>query len=427
VRQNLISSLIVFLVALPLCLGIAVASGVSPEKGIMSGFIGGVVVGALGGSPLQVSGPANSLIVIVADAVNDVGLGGLAVAVFLAGICQIIAGFVGGGRLVRFFPTAVTQGLMTGFAVLIFGSQLHVMFDGKPQASFLGNLSQAPLVFANFVQSIVSGSVNWGGVFGLLSIALLVALTVYQRHLPAYLRKLPAALIVVLCFTVLATLTQVDLKRVHVPDNLMDDFTLPSLSLWLSSINPLVLEIALTIFVLASSESLLSAAAVDNMKPGHVSNFDRELMAQGAGNIICALIGAIPIAGVIIRSTANIAAGATSRWSSILHGVWLLAMVGLFPFIIDKVPLSILGAILIFSVVRLINPKAISRLAETDRWAWPLYLASGITVLVVNPMAGVAVGLFLHFARTMLSSRFLPALQRRRGAAAEANTANERA
>jgi len=193
-----------------------------------------------------------------------------------------------------------------------------------------------------------------------------------------------------------------------VPDSIIDDFVIPDFNLWLNSINLTVIEIALTIFVLASAESLLSAAGVDTLKPGHVTNYDRELMAQGFANLCCALLGALPVAGVIIRSTANVAAGATSRWSSILHGLWLLIMVGLFPFILDDVPLSILGAILVFSVIRLINPKSIALMAQSDKWAWPMYVIPLLTVLVVNPMAGVAVGVGLHLIRGRLPTRKIP-------------------
>ena len=281
VRQNVTASLIVFLVALPLCLGIAVASGVSPEKGIVSGFIGGVVTGALGGSPLQVSGPANSLIVIVAEAVNDVGLGGLAVAVCLAGLFQIGVGFLGGGRLVRLFPASVTQGLMTGFAILIFASQTHVMLDSRPEASFLKNIERLPDVLFGLVGKLSDGQMTWGAFFGFAALLVMICMTAFNAKLPPILHKIPAALLVVLVFSLISIFTHVDLKRVHVPDNLVDDFVMPDLQLWLASINGVVFEIALTIFILASSESLLSASAVDSLKSGHVSNYDRELMAQG--------------------------------------------------------------------------------------------------------------------------------------------------
>jgi MFS superfamily sulfate permease-like transporter len=407
-RKNLVASVLVFLVALPLCLGIAVASGVSPEKGIISGFIGGVVAGALSGAPLQVSGPANSLIVIVADAVAQIGLSGLGVAVFLAGVMQISAAAVGGGRLARLFPPAVTQGLMAAFAIMIFASQAHVLLDSKPSSGFLKNVAELPGSIFYAISTTLSGDIHWGAVFGITSLVSLFVMSKYQNKLPGFLKKLPPALFVVLVSTVISMITHVDMKRVHVPDSIIDDFVIPDFNLWLNSINLTVIEIALTIFVLASAESLLSAAGVDTLKPGHVTNYDRELMAQGFANLCCALLGALPVAGVIIRSTANVAAGATSRWSSILHGLWLLIMVGLFPFILDDVPLSILGAILVFSVIRLINPKSIALMAQSDKWAWPMYVIPLLTVLVVNPMAGVAVGVGLHLIRGRLPTRKIP-------------------
>lgn len=401
-RQNVISSFIVFLVALPLCLGIAVASGVSPEKGIISGVIGGIVVGLFGGAPLQVSGPANSLIVIVAEAVNDIGLTGLSFAVILAGIAQIVAGLVGAGRLAKLFPVAVTKGLMAGFAILIFASQAHVMLDGKPHAKFLENMSSLiPAIKEQFSLFSV-GSVPWGAIFGVGAFFFLLAFQEFQSKTNSFIKKIPPALLVVLIATLFATIYGLPLKRVHVPDNLVDDFTFPQFSWGLVSFDAVILEIALTIFFLASTESLLSANAVDQMKEGHYTNYNKELVAQGAANFLCGLVGAIPIAGVVIRSTANIAAGATSRLSTVLHGVWLLAMVGLFPFILDDVPMSILGAILVFSVIRLINFGQINEMAKTDSWAWPMYGLTAIAVLVLNPMAGVGVGIGLQFVKSIV-------------------------
>ena len=288
-RKNLIASILVFLVALPLCLGIAVASGVAPEKGIISGFIGGVVVGALGGAPLQVSGPANSLIVVVWDAVSDIGLNGLAVSIFLAGLLQILAGLSGGGRLARFFSPAVTQGLMTGFAAMIFASQAHVMIDAKPGSSFLTNIEKFPEELWNIVAAFLLGDLNWGAVFGISSLILMIGLGSYQSKLSGIWKKIPVALVVVILFTVISMLTHVDLKRVHVPDSIVDDFSFPNIELWLKSINITVIEVAVTIFILASSESFLSAAAIDSMKPGHSTKYDRELVAQGVANLLCSV------------------------------------------------------------------------------------------------------------------------------------------
>lgn len=403
-RQNFSASFIVFLVALPLCLGIALASGVSPEKGVISGVIGGIVVGALGGAPLQVSGPANSLIVIVAEAVKDIGLEGLGLAVCLAGALQIFAGGVGAGRLAKLFPPIVTKGLMTGFAILIFASQAHVMLDARPHASFMENIRTIPEVFVDKMGFSGSSTIPWGPLIGIGSFVFLLGMQGFQSRISGVLKKIPPALIVVAVATLIATVWNLPLKRVHVPDQLMDDFSFPSLSQWMGSINFLILEVALTIFFLASTESLLSASAIDQMKEGHTTNYSRELMAQGIGNILCGLVGAVPIAGVVIRSTANIASGATTRASSIFHGVWLLAMVGIFPFILDDVPMSILGAILVFSVLKLINLGQINEMAKSDRWAWPMYLGTAVAVLTFNPMVGVGIGIGLQCAKSVYTS-----------------------
>ena len=400
-RKNIYSSLIVFLIALPLCLGIAIASGVSPEKGIISGAIGGIVVGALGGAALQVSGPANSLIVTVAESIPAVGLTGLALAVTLAGLTQIAAGTAGAGRVAKAIPPVVTKSLLTAFAILILASQSHVMLDSKSSAAFIDNVKTLPAALGNvFINS--NETLPWGAIIGVFSLCGILAFPSILRYLPSATRRVPAALFFCAVATIIATVFSLPLHRVHVPDEILDSVTLPQMSLWLTSLNPMVFELAITIFMLASAESLLSARAIDEMSPGHKSNFNRELIAQGVGNTICGLLGALPVAGVIIRSTANVASGATGRLSSVLHGVWILAMASLLPFILDDIPTSVLAAILIAGSLRLINPSEIAGLAKSDRWALPIFFATLSSVLFIDAMTGVGVGLLLHVTRKLL-------------------------
>jgi len=397
-RKNLISSLIVFLVALPLCLGIAIASGVTPEKGIISGAIGGIVVGLLSGSPLQVSGPANSLIVVVADAVNAVGLNALAMAVMMAGIAQIAAGAAGLGRLAKIIPAPVTQAMLMGFALIIIASQAHIIMDHQPSASFVSNMSSIPIAWDQVDQILRAGNVPWGLLVGLSSLLLLLFWQPITQYAPSWMRKMPPALIICSVATLLATLLTLTLKRVHVPDSLLQDFSLPDLSAFGFVSDFRTMEIAVTLFILGSAESMLSASAVDQMSKGHQTNFNRELMAQGAGNLLCGLLGALPVAGVIIRSTANVAAGATSRLSTILHGVWLLAMAALLPFILDDIPMAVFGAILMAGSLRLLNIKPLIATAKHQPTQWLVFAVTIVGVLFIDALSGVGLGIATHLA-----------------------------
>ena len=394
--KNLSSSLIVFLVALPLCLGIAIASGVSPEKGIISGAIGGVVVGALSGSPLQVSGPANSLIVVVAEAVNTIGLAGLAMAVVMAGMAQIAAGATGLGRLGNIIPVPVTQAMLAGFALIIIASQAHILMDHKPTSAFTQNIKSLPDAWTEVSSAISAGRMHWGFLIGIASTAVLLHWPRFAANAPMWLRKTPPALIVCVVATIAATAFGLELRRVHVPDTLLEDFTLPDLTALSQFTDLRVLEIAITLFILASAESLISASAVDQMAKNHETLFNKELIAQGIGNVICGILGALPVAGVIIRSTANVSSGATNRSSTILHGLWLLTMAALLPFILDDIPMAVLGAILVVGALRLLDLRSFIRRANAAPQQWAVFLITLIGVLFIDVLTGVGVGILTH-------------------------------
>jgi MFS superfamily sulfate permease-like transporter len=391
--KNTVASLIVFLVALPLCLGIAIASGVTPEKGIISGAIGGIVVGLISGSPLQVSGPANSLIVVVADAVNAIGLGGLAMAVILAGLAQVVAGSLGLGRLARMIPAPVTQAMLVGFALIIIASQMHIILDHKPVASFMGNLRSLPQALQQLDSTLRLGALPWGFIIGASSLVLMLFWRKVTLYAPTWFRKLPSALVVCAVATILATVFSLSLKRVHVPDSLLEDFSFPDANFLSFLADYRTVEIAITLFVLASAESMLSASAVDQMTRNQRTNFNRELVAQGVGNVLCGLLGALPVAGVIIRSTANVAAGATNRLSTMLHGVWLLAMATLLPFILDDVPMAVLGAILLAGSIRLLDVRPVIAAAKRDPLQWAVFGITLLGVLFIDALAGVGIGI----------------------------------
>lgn len=393
---DLSASLVVFLVALPLCLGIAMASKAPPVAGILSGVIGGLIVASLGGSPMQVSGPANSLIVLVMLVVQQYGLGMLGVIVLAAGTCQLAAGLARVGQVFRAIPPSIVHGLMTGFAVIIFAGQFHVMLDDLPRAKTVDNLLSMPT-------AIWEALILWDGshraaAIGSLTVILLLS---WKSLAPKRLSFLPASLIAVAAATLVAEVLRLDVGRVPLPSSFFDsiqwlDFgTLSRLNEW-----P-VLELALVMAFLASTETLLSATAVDRLHQGPRTDYDRELVAQGIGNMACGLVGAVPLTGVIIRSAANVAAGARTRLASVLHGVWLMLLVALVPFVLARVATASLAAVLVVAVFKLIDVRALRELWRQDRREIAIYAITALGIVVLGVLAGVILGIGLAVAKLL--------------------------
>ena len=398
VKTNMLASFVVFLVALPLCLGIAMASGVPVELGLISGAIGGIVVGILGGSPLQVSGPANGLIVVIGDLIHDHGIEALGISVFLAGLLQFAAGSFRLGQFFRAISPSVVHGLMAGFAVVIFSGQIHIMLASQTKGSALANLAALPELLSNEVSQMLKGELPAAAVAGLLTVAIVIY---WGKFASKKLRMLPGALIAVVSVTGLFQILGIEIPTVAIPNDiaagLFKSFAFPDFS----KFDMHMIELALSIGVIASIETLLSAAATDQQHSGPRTMYDRELAAQGIGNMLCGLLGAIPITGVVIRSTANIQAGATSNLSAIFHGVWLiLAMLALFP-ILNLIPIACLAASLIHAVFRLINVNALKALHKQDRSTFPIFLITASVIISVNVLTGVFVGFVLSLVKLL--------------------------
>lgn len=390
--RDLIASFVVFLVAMPLCMGIAVASGVPPEKGLITGIIGGIVVGALAGSPLQVSGPAAGLAVIVFELVREHGLAALGPILVLAGLIQVIAGVVRVGGWFRAISPAVVHGMLAGIGVLIVVGQFHVLFDAKPLSNGAANLAAVPgrllgLSLGNAAQTELALGV------GLLTIATMLA---WERLRPASLRLVPGALVGVVVATLIAWGLGLGIARVEVPLSIAAAVTLPGDGFVAELVDPAIWLTALAVAFIASAETLLSAAAVDKMHDGVRTDYNKELRAQGVGNLLCGVAGALPMTGVIVRSSANVQAGATSRLSTMMHGVWILALVALLPWLLHEIPMAALAAVLVVTGWRLIAVKHVRHLfSHYGVLPALIWAATLLTVVLEDLLTGVVVGIAL--------------------------------
>lgn len=393
--RDLMASVVVFLVALPLCMGIAIASGLPPAKGVITGIVGGLVVGWLAGAPLQVSGPAAGLTVLVFELVQQYGAAMLGPILLLAGALQLLAGRLKLGCWFRVTAPAVVYGMLAGIGILIVLSQLHVMMDAQPEASGLDNLGAFPA--ALWAALPFSGGNGMAAAsLGLLTIA---CMWTWDRLRPQRLRLLPGALLGVAAATLVGLWLGLDVRRVEVPDNLADAISWLQPADLLAFADPGLLVAALAVAFIASAETLLSAAAVDRMHQGPRADFDRELTAQGVGNMLCGVLGALPMTGVIVRSSANVQAGARTRLSAMLHALWLLAAVVLLAALLEQIPVASLAGVLVYTGLKLIDLDALRQLGRYGRMSMLIHVATALTIVATDLLTGVLLGFALTLAQ----------------------------
>ncbi len=401
--RDFTASIVVFLVAMPLCMGIAIASGVPPEKGLITGIIGGIVVGAMAGSPLQVSGPAAGLAVIVFELVRDQGLSALGPILVLAGLIQVTAGILRVGGWFRAISPAVVHGMLAGIGVLIVIGQFHVLFDAQPLSSGLENLAAMPGRLLGLSSDMRATELAL--VLGLVTIGVMMG---WEKLRPQSMKLVPGALLGVVAATLIAWALQLEVTRVSVPENIAAAIVLPNAGFISQWANPAILTAAVAIAFIASAETLLSAAAVDRMHDGVRTNYNKELRAQGVGNLLCGAAGALPMTGVIVRSSANVQAGAVTRLSTILHGIWILAFVALLPWLLREIPMAALGAVLVVTGAKLVNVSHGRHLLK-DYGFLPAIIWAVTLVLVVaqDLLTGVLVGIALSLLELLPNFRRL--------------------
>jgi MFS superfamily sulfate permease-like transporter len=525
--QDALASVVVFFVALPLCMGIALASGAPIAAGLITGIVGGIVAGTLAGCPLQVSGPAAGLTVIVYEIVQRLGLEMLGLVVLVAGGIQILAGACKLGQWFRAVSPAVIKGMLAGIGVLIFASQFHVMVDDKPRKSGLENLTSIPeaiykslgvpsvpslderKVRTESLQAIadllhrqinvrtqVAELIPFHDVAHLtpeleavvvdelhpleeaqgriskalgelaamldgveeaakedlhltraraaladavarsqeaeraleagravdavqtqrasvaaielassrlknhrlaawLGILTIVAVILWTRFAPKRLRLVPGPLVGVSIATTLAAVWSLPVLFVEIPGSLADEIHWPTWTLLSTAPWEELFQAGLLIAVVASAETLLCAAAVDQLVASSRTNYDKELIAQGAGNAVCGLLGALPMTGVIVRSSANIQAGGRTRLSAILHGLWLLVFVVAFSGLLQLIPTASLAAVLVYTGYKLVDVKTVRKLWAIGWGEAAIYFATLATIVVEDLLTGVIVGVVL--------------------------------
>jgi MFS superfamily sulfate permease-like transporter len=394
-----LASVVVFLVALPLCMGIAIASGVPPAMGIVSGIIGGIIVGTLAGSPLQVSGPAAGLAVIVYEIVHTHGVETLGPILVLAGLIQAVAGRLSLGQWFRAVAPAVIYAMLAGIGVLIFASQFHVMVDDKPVSNGIINVITIPNAIYKGLVPVDDSPHHLAAGIGVLTLCVLIGWNWVRTKVTGPLRSLPAPLLAVSAAVAAASYFQLPIKYVEVPSEIGSFFSLPTLATFGRLSEPAILGSAFAVAIIASAEALLCAVAVDKLHDGDATDLDQELFAQGIGNTVAGFVGGLPITGVIVRSTANVESGAKTRWSAVLHGFWLLGAVALVPFLLAKIPVSSLAAILVYIGYKLVKPEVPKALLARGRGELAIYLITVFAIVATNLLEGLMVGFALSLLK----------------------------
>jgi MFS superfamily sulfate permease-like transporter len=418
IKQDLPASIIVFFVALPLCLGIALASGAPLFSGVIAGIVGGVVVGAFSGSPLGVSGPAAGLAVVVFTAIQS--LGGwepFLVAVILAGVFQILLGFLRAGFIAYFFPSSVIKGMLAGIGLIIIIKQFPhaVGYD----LTFEGD-ETLPSIFTDNIQQIllsVWDKLTPGAILiALVSLAILLLWDLVLSKKSKFFQILQGPIVVVGVGIILAELFTLpsmtffaleDAQLVRLPDlrEINDIFlhlTMPDFS---SLTNPELYKIAFVMALIASVETLLCVEATDKLDPyKRVTPTNRELKAQGLGNVISGFLGGLPITQVIVRSSANITFGARSKLSAILHGVFLFISVMTISQYLNMIPLASLAAILMMVGYKLTKWDLYKQVFHQGYRQFLPFLVTVVAILLTNLLSGIITGVIVSLAFTLYQS-----------------------
>jgi MFS superfamily sulfate permease-like transporter len=400
----MLSGMVVFLVALPLCLGIAVASGAPPFAGIITGVIAGIIVGALSGSNVSVSGPAAGLIAIVLVAITDLGYESFLVAVMIAGAIQLVLGFAKAGTISTYFPTAVIEGMLVAIGIIIIKKEIpHAIGYDKAHEGDWFALEKGSET--GFFTEIIN-AINYAHMGAIIITIVSITILILFNKL-AFLKRLkavPGALIVVIVGIAIneiwkATGSGFAISQDHLVtlptassfNEFVGQFTTPDFS---AVSNSKAWIVGVTIAIVASIETLLCLEAGDKMDPlKRYSSANTELKAQGIGNLLSGLVGGLPMTSVIVRTSANVNAGARTKLSAMAHGVFLLLTVVLIPGLLNKIPMACLAAILIMIGLRLASPKLFVHTWKSGKYQFVPFIVTVIAVVFTDLLKGVSIGL----------------------------------
>lgn len=423
ITKDLAASIVVFFVALPLCMGIALASGAPPFAGIIAGIIGGIVVGSISGSSLGVSGPAAGLAIIVLGAIASLGsFEVFLLAVVIGGILQIVLGLLKAGVIAYYFPSAVIKGMLAGIGLIIFLKQIPHAFgyDEDYEGDINFNQADGENTFSeiiNVIQDILPGAL----LITLVSLAILLLWEKVLANKFKIFTLIPGPFVAVLfgilfySFTPEGSYFSIEtshLVNVPVPENIGDFFSQFSFPDFSAIGRVDVWIVAATIAAVASIETLLSVEASDKLDPDkRVTPTNRELIAQGIGNMFSGLIGGLPITQVIVRSSANVQAGGKTKLSSIIHGFLLLFSVMLIPVVLNLIPKAVLAAVLLLVGYKLAKPALFKKMWKLG---WEQFVPFIVTVLglvftdlLIGVGLGLVVGIITILWRNYNNSHFL--------------------
>lgn len=404
-KNDFPASIVVFLVALPLCLGIALASGAPLFSGIIAGIIGGTVVALLSGSPLGVSGPAAGLAVIVLNAIQELGVfESFLMAVVLAGVFQLILGFMKAGVIGYYFPSSVIKGMLSGIGIIIILKQIPHAFgyDKDPEGDFAFNQVDGQNTFSeifNMLDFISPGALT----IAAISLAILILWERPFMKKMSFTNIIQGPLVAVLAGVFLnIAFTSMDgfalkadqMVRIPVADSFMGFFELFTFPDFSQIANPEIWSIAITLAVVASLETLLCVEATDKLDPyKRVTPTNRELIAQGTGNVVSGLIGGLPITQVIVRSSANIQSGGKTKASAFIHGIMLLVSAMAIPTLLNLIPLASLAAILFVVGYKLAKPKVFMEMYKMGRAQFIPFIVTILGIVFTDLLIGIGLGL----------------------------------